>query len=190
MDLVLYGSFNCPYSFLASLRADRLVTCGEAAVDWWAVVHDPDVPLGGIPVAGELATMFDRELDEIRGLLGNGESYPARRPQIQPNTTAAVAGYATLHGDDADHLRRLLFSAFWGHSADIGDSAILTSLGCPTTPPGATMRRWAGEWQRIEHTAVPLIILPDGTVRRGLEALGHLADQLNEIRPEHHTHLR
>lgn len=33
MELVVYGSFNCPYSFLASLRADRLVAAGYASLD-------------------------------------------------------------------------------------------------------------------------------------------------------------
>ncbi len=38
--------------------------------------------------------MFDRELAQIRGLLLRGETYPARRPARQPNTTLALAGYS------------------------------------------------------------------------------------------------
>jgi hypothetical protein len=83
------------YSFLANLRVERLSSLGVADVEWRAVVHDPDVPPGGLPVVGELAGMFDRELDEIRGLLRFDEPYPARRPTVQPNTTLAVAGYST-----------------------------------------------------------------------------------------------
>jgi hypothetical protein len=45
MRLVVYGSFNCPYSLLASRRVDRLIDLGIADVEWRAVVHDPDIPL-------------------------------------------------------------------------------------------------------------------------------------------------
>lgn len=34
MKLVVYGSFNCPYSFLASRRVDRLIDLGAAEVEW------------------------------------------------------------------------------------------------------------------------------------------------------------
>jgi hypothetical protein len=69
MKLVIYGSFNCPYSFLASQRVDHLVELGVAWVEWRAVVHDTDVPPEGLTVSRELAETFDRELEEIRGLL-------------------------------------------------------------------------------------------------------------------------
>ena len=39
MKLTVYGSFNCPYSFLASLRVERLCGLGVADVEWRAVVH-------------------------------------------------------------------------------------------------------------------------------------------------------
>ena len=44
MKLTVYGSFNCPYSFLANLRVERLSSLGVADVEWPAVGHDPDVP--------------------------------------------------------------------------------------------------------------------------------------------------
>jgi 2-hydroxychromene-2-carboxylate isomerase len=69
VSLVLYGSFNCPYSFLASLRADRLAAASGRPVQWRAVVHDPSVPADGEPVSGELAVLLDQELAEIRGQL-------------------------------------------------------------------------------------------------------------------------
>src|SRR5450759_4166612 len=102
MKLVVYGSFNCPYSLLASRRVDRLVELGVTDVEWRAVVHDPDVPIQGEPVLGELAALFDREFEEIRGLLRNGESYEATPPTVQPNTTLAVAGFSAMTGGDAD----------------------------------------------------------------------------------------
>jgi len=45
VSFVLYGSFNRPYSFLASLRADRLAAAEGRFVEWRAVVHDPAVPV-------------------------------------------------------------------------------------------------------------------------------------------------
>jgi 2-hydroxychromene-2-carboxylate isomerase len=176
VELVLYGSFNCPYSYLASLRADRLATAGRPKVDWRAVVHDPEVPAAGTPVTGELAEMFDGELEELRGLLGPGEVFPARRPTVQPNTTGAVAGYATLVGDESDRLRQALFSAFWVDGEDIGDRNVLDRLGCPDAAPGERMQRWEAEWKSTEKLLVPMIVLPDGKVSRGLGALARLAD--------------
>lgn len=97
-------------------------------------MHDPDAPPGGLPVVGELAGMFDRELDEIRGLLRVDEPYPARRPTVQPNTTLAVAGYSTATGLGASRLRVTLFDAFWGNGLDLGDAGVLGELACPTAP--------------------------------------------------------
>jgi 2-hydroxychromene-2-carboxylate isomerase len=176
MKLTVYGSFNCPYSFLASLRVERLSRLGVADVDWRAVVHDPAVPSGGLPVAGELAGMLDRELDEIRGQLQVGEPYPATRPRLQPNTTIAVAGHSTAIGADADRLRVALFDAYWVKGLDLGDTSVLDELDCPTASSGATMHRWRDEWLGFERPMVPMIVLPDGTVSRGLGALKRLAD--------------
>lgn len=55
MELVVYGDFNCPYSCLASARADILVERGIAAVEWRAVEHDPSIPMPSEPVDGDLA---------------------------------------------------------------------------------------------------------------------------------------
>jgi len=40
MTAVVYGDFNCPYSYLASQRADLLSRAGALMVDWRAVEHD------------------------------------------------------------------------------------------------------------------------------------------------------
>jgi 2-hydroxychromene-2-carboxylate isomerase len=176
MRLVIYGSFNCPYTFLASRRADHLVELGVAGVEWRAVVHDTDVPPEGLPVSGELAETFDRELEEIRGLLRVGESYPATRPTVQPNTTLAVAGYSTVTGVDADRLRAAVFDALWVKGLDIGDASVLGELGCPTGPPSVTMQWWHDEWLGFDRPVVPMVVFPEGTVSRGLGALKLLAD--------------
>src|ERR1035441_9133235 len=97
MKLVVYGSFSCPYSLLASMRVDRLGELGVADVKWRAVVHDPDVPMQGEPVLGELAALFDRELEEIRGLLSGEETYEATTPiDFEPDSlTRSGCGTST-----------------------------------------------------------------------------------------------
>jgi 2-hydroxychromene-2-carboxylate isomerase len=176
VKLTAYGSFNCPYSYLASLRADRLAAAGTAEVKWRAVVHDPTVPASGLPVTGELAQMFDRELAQIRGLLKPGEAYPAKRPARQPDTTPAVAAHSAAQADDADRIRRAIYDAFWAQGLDIGDPAVLAGLGCPAHPPTAVMDEWRADWLSLGRPGVPMLVLPDGAVSRGLGALRRLAD--------------
>lgn len=177
MKLIMYGSFNCPYSYLASLRVDRLAAAGAAETQWRAVVHDPAVPRSGLPVTGDLEQMFDRELAEIRGLLKPGEAYPAKRPARQPDTTPAVAAYAAAAAaDKAGRIRRGVYDAFWAEGLDIGDPAVLADLGCPANPPTAVMDAWREDWLNLGRPMVPMLVLPDGTVSRGLGALRRLAD--------------
>ncbi len=47
MMVIVYGDFNCPYSYLASQRADLIACGGVAAVDWRAVEHDRGPSLTG-----------------------------------------------------------------------------------------------------------------------------------------------
>ena len=183
VELVVYGSFNCPYSYLASLRTDRLVQLADTRVEWRAVVHDPDVPAAGTPVSGELADTLDAELREIRGLLAPGEVFPAKRPAVQPNTTLAVAGYSAAEPDQADRLRQGLFSAYWAEGQDIGERSVLDRLGCPAGAPGERMHAWDQEWKAVERRLVPMMILPDGKVSRGLGALARLAEMESVATP-------
>ncbi len=176
MDLVVYGSFSCPYSYLASLRVDRLLAAGLAEVEWRAVVHDPDVPVEGCPVDGELADTLEAELEAVRRLLATGEPFPVSRPPVQPNTTAAVAGYCAASGHRRHSLRASLFEAYWVDGADIGDRAVLDRLGCAADGPNAPMRAWQAEWSADERAVVPTLLLPGGTVWRGKEALSRLGE--------------
>lgn len=112
MNVVIYGDFNCPYSYLASQRAD-LLNRAWPAVDWRAVEHDP-----GLPVTGSRAdsgqAVWDRELAEVASLALPGERVPDRPPALISNTKAAVAAYAEAVSDGvADELRRRLFRAIW-----------------------------------------------------------------------------
>ena len=113
MKLIVYGDFNCPYSYLASQRADRLSRAGVAQVDWRAVEHDWKLAMTGTPSAAD-RTAWDKELTEIAALALPGEDAPTAPPPVVSNTRAAVAAYAEAVSDGiADELRRRLFCAIW-----------------------------------------------------------------------------
>jgi predicted DsbA family dithiol-disulfide isomerase len=177
MELVVYGDFNCPYSCLASARADALVERGTAAVEWRAVEHDPSIPAPSEPVDGDLATMLDREVAEVRGLLRPGEVFPIRRPPVHPNSAASVAAFAASPPDRSPALRRRVFEALWFDGRDIGDRTVLAELGAgEATDAVERAATWRDEWLRFDRRVVPMLVLPDGYVSRGLGALGRLAE--------------
>ena len=110
--MIVYGDFNCPYSYLASQRADLLSRAG-VAVDWRAVEHDRGLPVTGSRSDSDRAT-WERELAEVASLALPGEHVPAGPPPLISNTQAAVAAYAEAVSDGvADELRRRLFRAIW-----------------------------------------------------------------------------
>ncbi len=113
MDVIIYGDFNCPYSYLASQRADRLVQAGIATVQWRAVEHDRTLPLTGTRCDADREA-WDQELAEVSALGLPGERPAAQPPPVLSNTRAAVAAYAeaVTHGMQ-DVLRRRLFRAIW-----------------------------------------------------------------------------
>ena len=111
MTVIVYGDFNCPYSYLASQRADLLSKAG-VAVDWRAVEHDRRLPVTGSRTDVGRAG-WDRELTEVASLALPGEQVPVL-PATISNTEAAVAAYAEAVSDGvADELRRRLFRAIW-----------------------------------------------------------------------------
>jgi 2-hydroxychromene-2-carboxylate isomerase len=113
VNVIIYADFNCPYSYLASLRVDRLIRSGTAEVDWRAVEHDRGLAVTGTPSAASRAA-WDRELAEVGALALPGERPPAAPPPVVSNTTAAVAAYAEAVTDGIqDELRRRLFHAIW-----------------------------------------------------------------------------
>jgi 2-hydroxychromene-2-carboxylate isomerase len=67
VKVIIYGDFNCPYSYLASQRADRLARGGIARVDWRAVEHDHGLALTGAPAEADRAA-WDTELAEAAAL--------------------------------------------------------------------------------------------------------------------------
>jgi 2-hydroxychromene-2-carboxylate isomerase len=112
MNVIVYGDFNCPYSYLASQRADLLSRAG-VTVAWRAVEHDRGLPVTGSRSDSDRAA-WDRELAEVASLALPGEQVPAAPPVLISNTGAAVAAYAEAVSDGvAGELRRRLFRAIW-----------------------------------------------------------------------------
>ena len=113
MTVIIYGDFNCPYSYLASQRADLLSRMGITEVDWRAVEHDRGLPVTGSRSDSDRAA-WDRELAEVALLALPGEHVPDRAPPLISNTRAAVAAYAEAVSDGvAGELRGRLFRAIW-----------------------------------------------------------------------------
>jgi len=128
MTPVVYGDFNCPYSYLASLRVDVLRNAG-VDVEWRAVEHAPKTPVTGRRLDDAGRAGLDAELSEVRGLLTPGERFPVNAVAMIPRTEAAISGYAEAVGAGvADRVRRLLFDAYWVRGLDIGSPDVLRPL--------------------------------------------------------------
>jgi len=113
MRLIVYGDFNCPYSYLASQRVDALIQARQAEVEWRAVEHDPRLALTGTPSSLD-PERWTRELAEVASLAGPGEQVPGAAPALISNTGAAVAACAEAVTDGVqDELRRSLFAEIW-----------------------------------------------------------------------------
>jgi hypothetical protein len=138
MKVIVYGDFNCPYSYLASQRSARLARDGMTEIDWRAVEHDPKLAMTGTPADHAVR---DTELAEVAALTRPGEDAPAAPPPVISNTRAAVAAYAEAVSDGiAGELRRRLFGAIWGQKRHLSSAyevrRLITSLmwqpGCIT----------------------------------------------------------
>jgi hypothetical protein len=167
MTLVVYGDFNCPYSALASVRADRLIEAGEI-IEWRAVQHDASMPPTGVDMHGEAGAELQREIDEVRSLLRPDESFDLRMPKVRPNTAHASRVYAA---DPVPQVRRRWFEWAWARSGEPD----------ATSEDADTAARWQREWDATEKKMVPMLVLPDGYISRGLGALKRLADMITEI---------
>lgn len=121
MTVIVYGDFNCPYSYLASQRADLLSRTGALVVDWRAVEHDRGLSVTGSPDGDRAAR--DRELAEVASLAVPGEHVPATPPTVVSNTEAAVAAFAEAVSDGVSgELRRRLFRAIWVDGRNISSA--------------------------------------------------------------------
>lgn len=146
MPLIVYGDFNCPYSYLASQRVDAVMLAGQAEVEWRAVEHNPRLALTGTPAAADAAS-WEREVAEVTSLARPGERPPAGVPPLISNTGAAVAAYAEAVTDGVqDELRRRLFEEIWVRQRPISSAYEVRQLVRPLMYPDGL---------RSEHLAVP-----------------------------------
>ncbi|MBP9053715.1 MAG: hypothetical protein KBF94_13955, partial [Ilumatobacteraceae bacterium] len=144
-----------------------------ADVDWRADEHAPDIPSQGLDLIGDQRDELRGELDQIRSLLTDGEANQLTLPAIQSNTRRATLAYAATPTVDRPRLRQRLFAAYWMHQADLADPETLLSLGA-INEDEPTASRWQDEWLALPRPIVPVIVLPDGYVSRGLGALARL----------------
>ena len=172
--LTIYGDFNCPFSALASVRADVLVAAGGYEVEWRAVQHDTEIPVAGEPVEGDTFAELEAEVAKIRELSADDVHLVLTVPSVRSNTAAASAAFAAA-GDEADQVRRLLFAAVWAEGRNVGDPAELDRLGAAGRDD-AVAGRWQAEFQALPKPITPSLVLADGYVSRGLGALARLAD--------------
>jgi 2-hydroxychromene-2-carboxylate isomerase len=172
--LTIYGDFNCPFSALASVRADVLRATDAYEIDWRAVQHDTAIPMTGQAVEGDTATGLAEEIATIADLSDHDVRLHLVIPPVRSNTAAACAAFAAA-GDDADRFRRRLFAAVWAEGRNLGNPADLDSLGA-VGRDDITARQWQDEFESLPRPITPTLVLPDGYISRGLGALARLAE--------------
>lgn len=125
---LVYGDFTGPDCCLASHRVDALKAVG-VDIDWRAVERHPDLPVMGIPLEGPASTAIDQAMSAVTARLLPGERLAWRKPAMTPHTQAAVSAFAEADGAGVpDDVRQLLITAYWTHSANIGDPEVLRRL--------------------------------------------------------------
>jgi hypothetical protein len=78
-------------------------------------------------------------------------------------------------------VRAELFRAYWQEDRNIADAAVLDAMGLARRSP-TTASAWRDEWLALERPLVPILVLPDGYVSRGLGALDRLGDLIVSAR--------
>lgn len=205
-QLVLYGDFTCPWSYLASRRADALAATG-LRVDWRAV----RAPAHDSRAGADRFRVVRRELDLVAAGLRPDERLPHALAGFVPETAAAaVTGYAEAYAaGSAAPVRHLLFDAFWAHGCDVGDAQVVHTLvvdairtGCPPGHPCADwgytvvgddpvapaprhlVERWARQWRATGLDALPVLVVDDAAPLVGAAAVAWLADELLRRTPD------
>jgi len=176
--LIIYGDFNCPFSALASARAEELELRGRVEIDWRAVEHDVAIPSAGEDLTDAVQEAFERELAQIRDLLVEGEVDRLRMPGRRINTRLATAAYAAIAESFRPVFREQLFVAYWTRGEGL-TGEVLERFGGGRRDE-STAARWRAEWLALPKPIVPMMVLPNGWVSRGLGSLARLAEMLGE----------
>lgn len=206
--LLLYGDFNCPWSYLA-FRRSRVLAAAGVPVDWRAVEHAPWVPGAGPSAERPTVTGLQGELDRVLATLLPEEGLPYDLTGFVPRTRASVAAYAEAYGASVGPLvAQVLFESFWMHGIDIGDARVLRTVlgdairsgssgseilhewgycvdvtGGPVTSAGwRRLTTWALRWRESGTTTVPLLFAdgtsPAGEPIVGVEAVAWLGEEI------------
>ena len=201
--IVVYGDFNCPWSYLASRRA-RVLAHDGVAVDWRAVEHAPGQPSRFTDRSVRSADLRE-EMDHVLALLLPGEELPYSLAGFVPPTRAAVSAYAEGYAAGvAGSVRDLLFEAFWVHGFDLGDAKVVRTLlvdairsgsspsellrdwgyavdvtgGPITTTAWRLVSEWADQWNATGKETVPVVLDGDATPWFGTDAVEWLGAEL------------
>jgi hypothetical protein len=172
--LTIYGDFNCPFSALASARADLLLAAGAHEIDWRAIQHDTTIPVDGEPVEGATARGLVAEVATILDLSEGDLRLQLVVPPVRSNTAASCAAFAAA-GDERNVLRRRFFAAVWAEGRNLGDPGELERLGALESDV-AIAHQWQDEFEALPKPITPTLVLPDGYVSRGLGALSRLGE--------------
>lgn len=159
MNMIVYGDFNCPYSYLASQRADLLSQAG-VPVEWRAVEHDWRLPVTGSRSDADRAG-WERELAEVASLALPGERVPDKPPVLVSNTKAAVAAFAEAVSDGvAGELRRRVCDAIWVQGLHLSSAYEVRRL--------VTSVMWPQEdiTDRLASPDIPSLLLRDTDMAR------------------------
>lgn len=137
MKIIIYGDFSCPYSYLASLRADQLLASGTAMIEWRSVIRNQNWPAAGSGADGGRDD-WDRLLGDVARLVLAGE-VPPGRPAGVVNAKACDAAYSEAVSDGVqDQIRRRMFAAIWAegrHMTSVDDvREVIAEVMCPPDP--------------------------------------------------------
>ena len=202
--VVVYGDFNCPWSYLASRRAAVLAEDG-VDVDWRAVEHEPWRPRRFSDSSVRFRCLRE-EMERVMSCLLPGEQLPYSLAGFVPYTRAAVSGYAEAYvaGVPAQ-VRDLLFEAFWMHAFDLADAQAVRTLlvdavrsgssstselhrtwgyavditgGPVTTTAWRLLGSWTEQWQATGKETVPVVLVDEDDPRFGVDAVEWLGTEL------------
>jgi 2-hydroxychromene-2-carboxylate isomerase len=199
-EIVVYGAFNSPWSYLASRRAELLAGDG-VRVDWRAVDEGAATGLPGRP--GDSVGQFESlrmEMDRVVGALLPGERLPYVLAGFLTDAGAAVTVYGKARQLGAGStVRGLIFEAFWLHAFDLDDEKAVRTVVAdalhsrpdvdePSDEPSwdrligmaspALAHQWATDWRRLGRLSLPVLTVDGAAYRWGAGAVEWLGLEL------------